>query len=135
MFYGSGMLDWGDKTLDSIYSSDVDVWEGVSPTSRILNPEKKPLNYLRHDYIFGMIKIKTNDYLNIGTSYMFGADDQSGLLTAFLAIEPLEAFDINISCLYPFDWKMINTYYPAGEFGSTNLGFYQMYQIEVKVKF
>jgi hypothetical protein len=133
MFYGSGMLDWGDKSLNEIYE-ETD-WENIKPIKRSYNPEKKVNNFLRHDYIFGMIKVKVNDYLNLGTSYLFGADDQSAILTLFAEIEPLQAFTINISGLYPFDWKMVNNKWEAGEFGYTNLGFFQNYKLTVKIRF
>lgn len=133
MFYGSGMIDWNKKSLDDLYEDKK--WESIKPLDRTYNPEKKMLNFLRHDYVFGMIKAKVNDYLKLGTSYLFGADDQSSILNVFAEVEPFQGFTINIACLYPFDWRLINKDWQAGEFSFTNLGFFQSYKITVKFKF
>ena len=66
---------------------------------------------------------------------MFGIDDQSGLLSLSLEVEPFQAFTINLTAMYPFDWYMLNTNWQPGEFGNVNLGFYQNYKVTVKVRF
>ncbi len=152
MFYGSGMLDWNDKDLDELYieeldedelnelntnTEDVEEWKVTEPIkrNRLWNQEKKPLNFLRHDYIYGMIKYTINTYVTFSTSYLFGIDDQSGLLGFTVDIEPFQAFTINITATYPFAWEMINFKYYRSEFGSTNVGYYQNYKFGVKIKF
>ncbi len=132
MFFGSGMLDWGDRSLDALYDGN---WEKTTPVDRVYNPDKLQLNYLRHDYIFGMIRVTVNDYLKLGTTYLFGADDQSAILNVFAEIDVLQAFTINISCIYPFDWKLVNSKNEAGEFSYLNLGFYQDYRIVLQLRF
>ena len=134
MFYGSGMLDWNDKDLDDLYTTE---WKDVNPLQRssIFKPERKSLNFLRHDYIYGLIRYTINTYITLSTSYLFGIDDQSGLLSLILDIEPFQAFTINITATYPFGWEMIDYKYYRGEFGSTNVGYYQNYKFGVKIKF
>lgn len=133
LFYGSGMLDWWDE-IDEIYILE---WKYKNPYDRslLLKSEKKVLNFLRHNYIFGLVNVKVNDYLRLGASYLFGADDQSGLLTIFSEIEPFQAFTINVSGMFPFDWSMINKDWRVGEFSATNLGYYHRWLIMCKVKF
>lgn len=152
MFYGSGMLDWQDKDLDELYieeldddelaeygtnEEDVEEWKVTEPIKRsgLWNQDKKPLNFLRHDYIYGMIKYTINTYVTVSTSYLFGIDDQSGLLSVILEIEPFQAFTISFTASYPFGWEMIDYKYYRGEFGSTNVGYYQNYKFGVKLKF
>ncbi|OHD11569.1 MAG: hypothetical protein A2086_09180 [Spirochaetes bacterium GWD1_27_9] len=143
MFYGSGMLDWWDGKLDNLYSDNQlagfkkEDWANYSPIGRMgfLDAKKKQLNFLRHNYLFGLIRWKTNDYLNLSANYMFGIDDQSGLLSLSLEVEPFQAFTINLTAMYPFDWYMLNTNWQPGEFGNVNLGFYQNYKVTVKVRF
>ena len=134
MFYGSGMLDWGEKDLDNIYT---DEWKDKKPLERsaIIDSEKKPLNFLRHDYLSSMIKIKINTYISTGINYLFGIDDQSSLLTPFIEIEPFQAFTISVKAFYPLGWEIINNQWYRGEFGPTNVGYYQNYNITVKIKF
>jgi hypothetical protein len=135
MFYGSGMVDWDKKNLDELYTTG-DWWKKSSlDRVSLFNTEKNTLSYLRHDYIYGLITVTVNDYLKLGTSYLFGADDQSAILTAIADINPFQSFSINVRALFPFDWKMLNSDWSAGEFGSTNLGFFQKYQVSVTVKF
>jgi hypothetical protein len=139
MFYGSGMIDWDKKDLDDLYISNAGVkkWDTLDPYDRynLYDTSKKQLTYSRHDYLFGMVKVKVNDYVSLSTAYLFGADDQSALMTNSIAIDAVQSFTINISALTPFDWKMLNKDWAAGEFGATNLGFYQMYKITAKIKF
>ncbi|HOV13847.1 MAG TPA: hypothetical protein PK771_06150 [Spirochaetota bacterium] len=143
MFYGSGMLHFsGDEHISNMYRKNGErmsykdwVETPVIDRTSYFDQSKKSLNFLRHNYLFGMIRMKVNDYLNIGNSYMFGADDQSGILSLFFDIEPFQSFSINITAMYPFDWKLANNEWIAGEFGATNLGFYQNYKITMKVKF
>ncbi|HOJ64406.1 MAG TPA: hypothetical protein PLE45_08290 [Spirochaetota bacterium] len=134
LFYGSGMLDWWDS-IDQIYVSSE--WKYTNPYNRIqlLKSEKKSLNFLRHDYISGLINVKVNDYLRLGTSYLFGIDDQSGLLTIFGEIEPFQAFNISIQAMFPFDWSMINKDWQIGEFSGANLGYYHRWLLICRVKF
>ena len=57
------------------------------------------------------------------------------ILSMIIEIEPFQAFTINITASYPFAWEMIDHKYYRGEFGSTNIGYYQNYKIGVKIKF
>jgi len=136
MFFGSGMVDWGTQTLNEVYIKDSN-WANMEPMGRyaLLNPEKKTLNFLRHDYIMGMLRVKANDYVSFGNSYLFGADDQSSLFSTFIDIEPFQSFTINVTGMFPFDWKMIDNDREAGEFSQTTLGFFQAWKLTVKVKF
>ncbi|MCK4796626.1 MAG: hypothetical protein KAT05_04550 [Spirochaetes bacterium] len=141
MFYGTGMIDWWDKDIDDIYAeknplgNKLDPWYETAPLERMPNLEKKPLYFARHDYIFGLINFKINNYVTISTGYLFGIDDQSSILSGSIEIEPFQAFTINISAMFPFAWEMINHTRSPGEFGSTNIGYYQNYKISVKMKF
>lgn len=137
MFYGSGMIDWDDRKLDSVYINDTSdgKWYENSPFDRTYNPDKKTLSFLRHDYLFGMIRVKANDYLSVGNTYLFGIDDQSSTLSLFFDVEPFQSFTINLTCMFPFDWNMLNGDWEKGEFGGRHLGFYQNYKLTVKVKF
>ena len=138
MFYGSGMIDWDKRRLDSAYVKNPingEKWHESKPLERLPDTDKKIQSFLRHDYLFGMLRVKVNDYLNIGNSYLFGIDDQSSLLSLFFDIEPFQSFNINLSCMFPFDWNMLNDKWIKGEFGGTHLGFYHSYKLTVKVKF
>lgn len=137
MFYGSGMIDWSDRKLDSVYIDDTlnGKWYENAPLDRAYNSDMKSLSFLRHDYLFGMIRVKANDYLSLGNTYLFGIDDQSSILSLFFDVEPFQAFTINMTCMFPFDWNMLNGDWIKGEFGGKHLGFYQSYKLSVKVKF
>jgi hypothetical protein len=137
MFYGSGMLDWWNKDLDSIYDNSFQHWTATKPLLRIgqLNQEKKLQTFLRHDYIFGLVRVKINDYVSAGASYLFGADDQSAVLQAFAEIEPVNAFSIKVMGLLPLDWHMIDQSKPVGEFGSTNIGLLHSWSVTASVRF
>ena len=79
------------ETLDEYYTDDD--WKKVDPMSRAIyyDPEKKPLKFLHHNYVFGLVRFTVNTYVTLGLSYLFGADDQSGLLTPTIDIEPFQA--------------------------------------------
>lgn len=134
LFYGSGMLDWG-QDINEIYNTPE--WQYVNPYHRmtILKSEKKILNFLHHDYIYGVINVKVNDYFLMGLSYLFGADDQSGILTLLGQIEPFQTFTFTIQAIVPFDWNMLNKDWQKGEFGETYLGYYHKWLFLCKVKF
>ncbi|MCG8570615.1 MAG: hypothetical protein MJB14_10790 [Spirochaetes bacterium] len=145
LFYGPGALDWAfnseddDFELDRIYNntSDSQKWEEMSLLDRyyVMNTAIKPQHFLRHNYLFGMVRVTVNDFLNISTSYLFGIEDQSGLLNISFDVEPISALNINISAKYPFDWHLLNKNWRAGEFGPNMVGFYQDYQISCKIEF
>jgi hypothetical protein len=135
MFYGSGMVDWDKQDFNDLYT--ISGWEKYSPSERYqyTNTDKKQLNFLRHDYIFGEIKVKVNDYLNVVNTILIGADDISAITSTFLEIEPFQSFTISIGYMTPLDLKMFDSQRASGEFGSTNLGFNRSYKLSVKVKF
>lgn len=138
LFYGSGILKWDENKLDRIYENSYDIdWEETRPFARynIRNQDFPAFTYLRHNYLYGMVRFTANDYLNIGNTYLFGIEDQSSILTFFLEIEPFQAFTINFTATYPFDWKMLDNNRNSGEFGAMHLGFYQDYKISCKMKF
>jgi|GEM_PF-3775535 len=134
-FYGSGMIDWWENDLDDLYTASDWVKMDQNERKNYQNNDKKPLTFLRHDYLYGMIKFTINTYVGVGLSYLFGIDDQSSLLSWFADIEPLQAFTINITATYPLGWEIVNHDWNPGEFGSTNVGYYQDYKISVKMKF
>ncbi|MBN2545469.1 MAG: hypothetical protein JXB50_06715 [Spirochaetes bacterium] len=135
LFYGSGMLDFDEKDIGELYISND--WKKTDTYNRLslFDESKKPLYFLRHNYIFGLVKYIINTYVSLSASYLFGIDDQSALLSFIIDIEPFQAFSIAISASYPLGWEIVNnTWYP-GEFGSTNSGYIQKYKISGKVKF
>lgn len=136
LFYGPGLADWMAYHYNAFLTPG---WHEVYPAGRsvYLIAEKKPMTYNRHHYLFGMFYVKkVNDYIpRLGASYMFGIEDQSGLLNVFMDIEPFQACTITLSALYPFDWNMVNRDWGYGEFGPVFLGFHQDYKVSVAVKF
>jgi len=135
LFYGSGMLDWDEKDIGDIYINNY--WKKSDPYNRLslLDDDKKPLYFLRHNYIFGLVKYTINTYVSISASYLFGIDDQSALLSFGIDIEPFQAFSISISANYPLGWEVVNNAWNPGEFGSTSSGYNQKYKLSGKVKF
>ncbi len=137
LFYGPGMLEFGENSLDTIYltGSGVENWETLSPIKRTSNPVKKRLYYARHNYVYCMLMVKINDFFNFGNSFLFGPEDQSGIITTFFNINPIQNLSIGISALVPLDKNLFNNSFEAGEFGPLNIGFYNGYKINISFKF
>ena len=134
-FNGPGNIDWWDKNLDGLYTTNI--WKNNNPLNRqqYLNLDFKPQIFERHDYISGLVTYTLNTYVSFTGTYLFGIDDQSSLLGWNIEIEPFQSFTIDINGLYPLDWEIINSTWNAGEFGSINLGYYQDYRITITLKF
>lgn len=135
MFFGSGILDWDEKGLDKIYNTKNWIKKPPYERKEFLRDDILVKNFLRHDYTFILFRYIINTYISLSLNYLFGMDDQSSLLGWQIEIEPFQAFIINIMANYPLDWQIHNSTFLAGEFGATNSGYYQKYQITAKIKF
>jgi hypothetical protein len=135
MFYGPGEVDWGESSLDSLYS--LPGWDTAAPADRLALRDwnKKPLPYARHDYLFLLLRYSPGQDLNLGLSALAGLDDQSCLATAFCEYEIVQGLSLQASALVPIDRRMFDGITGAGEWGSVALGFHQMTRLGVKVKF
>lgn len=139
MFNGSGMLDWGEHDLDGIYVEEEDEkydrWHYKKPFERTPDMVNKPMNYLRHNYLFGLITFKFNSYVSLTNTYIFSIDDQSSLLGGSLDIEPFQAFSITISANFPLGWEVVDPTWNKGEFGPISVGYIQNWKVSAKLKF
>lgn len=132
MFYGPAALDYGEP-ISNLYRNTG--WETKTLTSRVFHEDKKPGNFLRHDYLFSMVRGKANDYLFVGGSVMIGLDDGSWILTPFVEIEPFQAFTVSLQLLSFFDLHRFHKELPMGEFGPVNTGTFHAVKICAKFKF
>lgn len=133
LFNGGGYLDMGSAKLDDAYANDT--WYEKGIYERQSNQSFRMSNYLRHHYLFNRMSLKVNDYLNIHMNHLLSIEDQSQLLTIGASVEPFQAMTIEVNMYYPFDYRMFSNDWDAGEFGSTQLGFYQNYEITTTFKF
>ncbi len=140
LFYGGGMLGFGEEKLDRLYADNisgvpVSHWTKNKPISRFPNQELKSQFYSRHNYLYTMIRAKINDLIFVGNSFLFGIEDISGIITTFINIEPVQNLSISITAMVPIDRNLFNSSYQPGEFGPVNLGFNHGYKLTVKFKF
>jgi len=137
------MVNWWESTGDTMYVDNPryglqkEDWYKIEPVTRqkMFNLEKKPLYYLRHNYISGMIRAKAHDICFVGGSFLFGADDVSAYLTLFTEISPMQALTITVTMAAPVDRTTFGISGEAGEFSSSTLGYLQLWSVSVKVKF
>lgn len=132
LFYGSGQVDWDESRLDSLYMNPA--WETLDLTARASNPAALPLPYARHDYLFLLSRYAPEQDLRIGISCLMGLDDLSALITAFGEYDLLQGLTLQASYLLPVDKKLFDNTAPAGEWGSTRLGFHELFRLGAKVK-
>ena len=133
-FYGPGHVAWGES-LDVLYLSPA--WKDYSPLDRfaLLDPSKKPLSFARHDYLFLLSRYSAAQDLSLGISCLAGLDDLSALLTAFADYEVMQGLTLQASVLLPVDRRLLDSSAEPGEWGSTALGFHQLWGLAAKVRF
>ena len=135
MFYGSGILDWQELSLENAYDENHADWDEYKPFDRRPDQDKKSLPFLRHDYFSFLLRWTINDYVTLAPNLLLGLDDQSLLFSLSSEIEPFQAFTVTVKAMFPFDKKAIGQNSEAGEYSYTNLGFFQAYQFSAKLKF
>jgi hypothetical protein len=134
LFYGPGHVDWGES-LDALYTSPD--WKNLSPAGRpaLLDLSMNPLAFAHHDYLFLMSRYSPAQDLSVGVSCLAGLDDLSALFTVFGEYEVVQGLTLQASALFPVDRTLFDSSAAPGEWGSTNLGFHQMFGLAAKVKF
>ncbi|HBI36902.1 MAG: hypothetical protein A2015_07605 [Spirochaetes bacterium GWF1_31_7] len=135
LFYGPAALTFGES-LNELYSGSTS-WDELSPVKRasLIDTERKIGTFLRHNYIFNMIRGKINDYLSISGSLMFGADDLSAVGMISADIEPVQAFTINVGFTSFIDKRLFGDLYEKGELGYSNTGMYNSVSVSTKIRF
>ena len=100
-----------------------------------VNTNKRPANFLRHDYIFNLIKGQLNDYLALSGSLMIGIDDISGIASIQIDIEPVQALSIGFAYSAFIDGYLFNHTFEHGEFGHGNSGMYNLISLTSRLRF
>ena len=134
LFYGPGHVDWGSGSLDPLY---IGAWQDLAPPDRLaqLDDTKRPLPFARHDYLFLLARWRLVQDLSLGASCLAGLDDLSVLLTVFAEYEVLQNLTLQLRLLQPLDRRLFDSGAPAGEWGSTVLGFHQLLGLTARVRF
>jgi hypothetical protein len=135
LFFGPGHVDWGSGSLDPLYTAPA--WEDQAPLNRLalLDPKKKPLPFARHDYLFLLARWNLGQDWSLGASCLAGLDDLSALFTVFAEYEVLQNLTLQLRFLQPVDRRLFASAAPAGEWGSTVLGFHQLLGLTARVRF
>jgi hypothetical protein len=133
-FFGPGPAGWRSG-LDTLYTGSD--WEDASPLQRLslFDPSVRPELFARHDYLFALARLTVAQGLRAGLSCLAGLDDVSGLVTAFAEADVLQGLTVQARFLQPLDRRLLDSGAPAGEWGSTVLGFHQLLGIVARVKF
>ncbi len=134
LFYGPGQVDWGSASLDPLYTGS---WQDLAPLDRLalLDTSKKPLPLARHDYLFLLARWTVGPDWSLGASCLAGLDDLSALFTVYAEYQVLQNLTLQIRLLQPLDRRLLDSGAPAGEWGSTVLGFHQLLGITARVRF
>lgn len=135
LFYGPAALTWGES-LDDLYS-DNENWYKKSLMNRalLLDTSRKTGNFLRHNYLFNMIRVQINDYVGITGSAMLGLDDISAVTSVNAEIAPVQALSIGIGYSNFIDRSLFHKEFEKGELGSKNTGVYNMISITSRIRF
>jgi hypothetical protein len=101
----------------------------------LLDPGKKPLPLARHDYLFLLARWTAGRDWSLGASCLAGLDDLSALFTLYAEYQVMQNLILQLRFLQPVDRRLFDAGAPAGEWGSTVLGFHQLLGVTARVRF
>jgi hypothetical protein len=135
LFFGPGHVDWASDSLDPLYTGPG--WEDQPPVDRLswLDPAKRPQLFARHDYLFLLTRWRAGRDWSLGASCLAGLDDLSALFTVFAEYAVRQNLTLQLRFLQPMDRRLFDSGAPAGEWGSTVLGFHQLLGLAARVRF